>query len=110
MTDPSSPPPIEAPHDLHQEYARRLKLHEDALARWERIDARVADLRLAAFLAAAALGAFIYFNARPSWWWLAVPMSALVALILAHEPIRRRAVHAGRAIEFYRRGLARMED
>ena len=104
MSDAAPPAP-----DLHAEYARRLATHERARERWDRIDARVADLRLVAFAVAAALAAVIAFRGGPSWWWISAPAGALIALVLAHEPIRRRAEHASRTIEFYRRGLARME-
>jgi hypothetical protein len=96
--------------DLHAEYSRRLARHEFARARWDLLDARVADARLVAFVVAIALGGFIYASGRISWWWLAAPLGVLFSLLLVHEPIRRRAEHAARTIEFYRRGLARMED
>ena len=108
MLDRQVPP--SACDDLHSEYTRRLAIHESALARWERADRRVADLRLVVFVAALALAFFVYRMGRPSALWLAVPGGAFVALLLTHEPIRLRARRAGRAIDFYKRGLARMED
>ncbi len=99
-----------APDDLHAEYARRLSKHQQALARWERVDRRVADLRLAVFVAAVGLALVIYQTGRPAAVWLGLPALAFVSLLLVHEPIRRRAQRSGRAIEFYKRGLARMED
>ncbi len=106
MTDPGAASP-----DIHSEYSRRLALHEAARARWDRLDARTADARLVAFVAALALGGFVYYASdRASWWWLAAPLGALLALLLVHEPIRRRADRAARTIEFYKRGLARLED
>lgn len=104
MTDAGAPP------DLHAEYSRRLALHERARDRWDRIDARVADARLAAFVAGIGLAAFIYFTGRISWWWMVAPAGALFSMLMAHEPIHRRAVRSARTIEFYRRGLARLED
>lgn len=101
--------PVDGPRDIHAEYSLRLARHERARARWDRADARVADARLVAFVAAVALAAFIYATGRASWWWLAAPIGALAALLLAHEPIHRRALRAARTIEFYRRGLARLE-
>ncbi|APW60311.1 MutS-related protein [Paludisphaera borealis] len=96
--------------DLHSEYTRRQANHERALARWERVDRRVADARLIVFVAALALAFFVYRLGRPSAVWLAAPGAAFVALLLVHEPIRLRARRANRAIDFYKRGLARMED
>jgi hypothetical protein len=96
--------------DLHAEYSRRRSNYERRLARWERADRRVADLRLIVFVAALALAFFVFRTGRPSSAWLAVPGAAFFALLLAHEPIRLRARRAERAIDFYNRGLARMED
>ncbi|WP_165073607.1 MutS-related protein [Paludisphaera rhizosphaerae] len=110
MTHRLAEAPTALPPDLHAEYSRRLALHEAARARWDRFDARVADLRLAVFVAGAALAAYIYFQGVPSWWWLAAPIAAFVALVLAHEPISRLADRSARTIEFYKRGLARLED
>ncbi|AMV39408.1 MutS-related protein [Planctomyces sp. SH-PL62] len=96
--------------DLRAEYARRLELHEQAAARWNRLDARVADLRLIVFALGLAFAAYRYQAGGPSAWWLVLPVAAFAAVLMAHEPIRRRAVHAARTIEFYKRGIARMED
>ncbi len=107
---PEPPDATPAPNPLHAEYARRLQTHEAALARWERADRRVADFRLAVFAAAVALALIIYQSAWVSAIWLLIPALGFLALLLAHEPIRRRASRSSRAIEFYKRGLARMED
>ena len=98
------------PDDLHAEYTSRLQSHQRALARWERAERRIADLRLAVFAAAVVLAVFIYQSGRISAIWLLVPGLAFIALLLVHEPIRRRVLRSGRAIDFYQRGLARMED
>ncbi|MDG3003032.1 MutS-related protein [Paludisphaera mucosa] len=108
MTAPRAAAP--PPPDLHAEYSRRLALHEHARKRWDQVDARLADLRLVVFVLAAALAGYTYAYGQPSWWWLSVPAGAFVGLLLAHEPIHRRAVRSVRTIEFYKRGLARMED
>ena len=39
-----------------------------------------------------------------------MPLACFATILLAHEPIRRRAERSARTIEFYKRGLARMED
>lgn len=80
------------------------------MARWERADRRVADARLAVFVAALVLAVGVYQWGWVSAFWLLAPALAFLALLLAHEPIRRRASRSRRAIEFYKRGLARMED
>lgn len=109
-TMPNRPDATPPPDDLHAEYTRRLQTHERALDRWERAERRVADFRLAVFVAAVALALFIYQSGRISAFWLLAPALAFLALLLVHEPIRRRVLRSGRAIDFYKRGLARMED
>jgi len=96
--------------DLHSEYSRRRAEHENALARWERADRRVADARLVVFLAGLVLAFLVFKAGWVSASWLAAPVAAFVAIVLLHEPIRVRSRRANRAIEFYNRGLARMED
>ncbi len=75
-----------------------------------RRDRRVADARLVVF----AVGALpwpclILPRAASSPWWLAVPAAVFVALALSHEPIRRAGDRARRAVDFYSKGLARLE-
>src|SRR5262249_11060810 len=41
--------------------------------------------------------------------WLGTTAGLLVLLVGAHEPIRRRAERARRAVDFYARGIARVE-
>ena len=102
--------PEVAPPDLHAEYARRLALHEESASRWRKIDGRVADLRLVVFVAGLAMAYFVYRSGGDHAWWLGLPAAVFVAIVLAHEPMRRRAERSARTIEFYKRGLARLED
>ena len=55
-------------------------------------------------------GCFVYRMHWPSPYWLALPLARLRRAGPGHEPIRRRSRRAGRAMEFYAKGLARMED
>jgi hypothetical protein len=41
--------------------------------------------------------------------WLIVPLVPFVALVLVHEPLRRKSQRAGRASEFYAKGLSRID-
>jgi hypothetical protein len=51
----------------------------------------------------------IYRGSTIASWWLWALGLIFVGLILAHEPIRRRALRASRAREFYNKGLERIE-
>ena len=97
------------PQDLHAVYSRRLAERTTALETWTNRDRRVADGRLVFFVAALVLGFMIYRGFVASPWWLAFPVGAFVALALSHEPIRRAGDRARRAVDFYSKGLARLE-
>jgi hypothetical protein len=56
------------------------------------------------------LAFFIYRMQWPGVAWLALPVTLFVALVLVHEPLRRRSQQAARAAEFYSKGLARLDD
>ena len=100
--------PVEG--DLKGEYGKRLADRQAARDRWGRLEDRIADARLGVFCAGLVLAFFIYWTNWFGWPWLLVPLVPFVALVVVHEPIRRRSRRAGRAADFYSRGLARMED
>jgi hypothetical protein len=106
--EPKSGEPADA-HGLHEIYHRRLDERNRALEQWTRRDRRVADARLASFFAGFVLAVLIYRGVGLSYWWLAVPAIAFLALALSHEPIRKAADRARRAVDFYSKGLARLE-
>jgi hypothetical protein len=96
-------------YDLHAMYSRRLAERNKALAMWTNRDRRVADGRLVFFVAAVVLAFLIYRGAVTSPWWLAVPAGVFATLALSSEPIRRAGDRARRAVDFYSKGLARLE-
>jgi hypothetical protein len=97
------------PEDVRAIYERRHSDRARALALWAGRDRRVADARLAAFLACVVLGLLIYGGVHIHPGWLAAPVGLLVALVLGHEPIRRAGDRARRAVQFYSNGLARLD-
>jgi hypothetical protein len=97
------------PHDLHAVYRDRLAQRHRALEIWTARDRRVADARLALFVATLVLGFLVYRGTVAGIWSLALPGGAFVALVLSHEPVRRAGDRARRAVEFYSKGLARLE-
>jgi hypothetical protein len=91
------------------EYSRRLAERRAEETRWSRQDARLAYARLAVFAVAVALLVLaIRGNATP--WLLAAPAVVFGALLHAHDRVLRRLTSSRRAIAFYERGLARIED
>jgi len=95
-----------APGDEYRSrLADRRALHDTLNAR----DARLSAARLVAFGVAVALASAGWMGAL-SWMWLAAPVLAFCVLIQRHDRVIRRRDAAARAIAFYERGLARVED
>jgi hypothetical protein len=96
--------------DPHTEYAARLEARRVVWQRCDQLYSRVVHLRLAVFLLALLLLWPIFSPWRLSPWWLLVPGVGLVALALWHEQLRLNRLRAERAVKFYERGLARLEE
>ena len=91
------------------EYRARLSARRETHARLSRMDERFSYARLAVFAIAVLLGV----GAWRGWiapWWIALPVVAFLVLVVKHDAIVRRRDAAARAIAFYDRGLARIED
>jgi hypothetical protein len=91
------------------EYRARLSARRDTHARLSRIDERFSYARLAVF----AVAVLLIIGAWRAWtapWWIALPVVAFLVLVVRHDAIVRRRDAAARAIAFYDRGLARIED
>ncbi|MEP7117681.1 MAG: DNA mismatch repair protein MutS, partial [Acidobacteriota bacterium] len=87
---------------------RRERLRADETALDARHD-RLANLRLAAAAAGAALGVLAFGMGLLSPWWLAVPAVAFVALALAHARLLADRTRVRRVIAYVDDGLARLE-
>jgi hypothetical protein len=73
------------------------------------IDARYSVARLVVFAAAVIL-LVIWWRGALSGWWLAGPAAVFLVLVRRHDEVIRKREAAARAIAFYERGLARIED
>ena len=91
------------------EYRARLDLRRAEHAQWTRRDARFAYARLAVFVVLV-LVLFLGIRGLVTYWWLLVPAGLFAALIQRHDRVVNRRAAAARAIAFYERGLARIED
>lgn len=69
---------------------------------------RIGYARLAAALAAVAILWYAFHGV--SAWWLAVPVAVFVALAWWQSRVERAAECARRAVQFYERGIARLEN
>ena len=91
------------------EYRARLADRRATFATLSRKDDRFSTARLATF----GVGATLFI----AWWrgwlgapWLALPAAAFVVLIQRHDLVVRARSAAQRAMQFYERGLARIDD
>ena len=91
-------------------YVRRLEERRGDATRLGRREGILGNSRLAVFLAALGL-AWLAFGAKLlSGWWLIVPLVLFTVLLFLHERVTRKWYRAGRAILFYQRGIARLDD
>jgi MutS domain V/MutS domain III len=93
-----------------EEYQQRLRARESGVARFDQIDRRVGNLRLVVVVAALVAAWFSFARGAFSGWWLLVAVGLFVGIAAYHAGVQRRRLCAVRAVEFYRRGLARIED
>jgi hypothetical protein len=94
---------------LRRVYEQRFEQRSRALDRWTRWDRRIADARLVVFGAALIAGFLTYRGMDGSGWWLTLAGVVFLALVVSHEPINRAGNRARRAVEFYAKGLARLD-
>ena len=91
------------------EYRARLDARGATHAALIRTDLRFSQARLAVF-GVLVLLAVLAWPGVVSAWWLLAPALALAVLIQRHDRVVRAREAAARAVAFYERGLARMED
>ena len=94
----------------HDHYAARQTEREARVAALRRRSNRLSAVRLS-------LGALALAMAWMAWYahwftpaWIALPALAFAAAVAAHVLAGQRLAHASRQVDFYRRGLARLED
>ena len=93
-----------------EEYRARIEDRRRASQTLERLSRRIGNARLAAGLAAAALAFLVFGEVWISVWWLLLPVAAFGALVVRHARVAERLERSQRAIQFYERGVARLED
>ena len=91
------------------EYRARLDQRRAALQSHDRLDARYSAARLIVFVAGVML-ALVWWRGMAAPWLLALPVLAFAVLMQRHDRIIRARDAATRAIAYYERGLARIED
>ena len=92
------------------EYRQRLEQREAAAARLAVRHERIGLLRLAVFMAAALTAWLSLGTGALSAGWLLAPLALFITLVIHHARVRSERARAQRAVDFYRRGIARIED
>jgi hypothetical protein len=93
-----------------EEYSRRLAVRQAEVARLAKVHERIGTGRLALGVAVLVVAWVVLFERALAPVWLLVPVAAFVALVLYHASVRRKRVSAERAADYYRHGIARIED
>jgi len=70
----------------------------------------IGNARLATAIAGVALAFFVFGETWLSPWWLPAPVALFAALVIIHARVVERLERANRAVAFYERGLARLQD
>jgi hypothetical protein len=93
-----------------EEYRQRLHARESRVAHYEKVHIRLGNARLMLALLAAVIAwaAFRWHDLSP--YWLILPAAVFVAVANYHSRILRGRELASRGADFYKRGLARIED
>jgi hypothetical protein len=94
--------------DPGAEYERRRAAREAAAERERRRDGTIANLRLAAGLAAALIAWLAFAQRALPALWLLAPLAAFAGLVLRHARVRAACTRAERAAYLYARGLERL--
>jgi MutS domain V len=100
---PSSPSPSE-------EYQKRQQARETQVAHFENVHRRFGNIRLLLVIATLIAAWFSLHLDAFSPWWLLLALVLFLAIAILHAKVLRQRACAERAVDFYRKGLARIED
>jgi hypothetical protein len=92
------------------EYQVRIDDRRQASERLEKQFRRIGNARLGAGIAAVVVAFLVFGEVWISVWWLLLPVAVFFALVIVHARVVERLERSKRAIQFYERGLARLED
>ncbi|MEP7247423.1 MAG: mismatch repair protein, partial [Gammaproteobacteria bacterium] len=92
------------------EYTQRLSAREAEAQRLQKLHGRLGSIRLSLALITVVLAWWAFLRHAVSPWWLMVPIGGFGVTVLYHSSVRNARARVERAVAFYRRGLARIED
>jgi MutS domain V len=93
-----------------EEYLQRRGSRQARVARWEQIHIRLGNFRL---LLAVSAVIVLWASLRAHYlspWWVAAPIAGFGGIAFWHSRVLRNLELARRAVAFYERGLARIQD
>lgn len=93
-----------------EEYRARLEKRRLVSRELETEFRRIGNARLAAGLAAVVVGFLVFGEVWISFWWLLLPLGIFFVLVGVHARVVERWERSKRSVQFYERGLARLED
>jgi MutS domain V/MutS domain III len=93
-----------------EEYRQRQQAREARVAHFEKMHVRLGNLRLVVVLATLVAVWWWLERGGFSVWWFLLPFFLFVTLAVFHARVLRMRSCAERAVDVYRRGLARIED
>jgi len=93
-----------------EEYRQRLAERQSRVAACDRRHIQLGNIRLAIGIAAAILAYRIFVSGTLTLPWLALPVAMFAPLAVFHERLLRQRALARRSVQFYERGIARLED
>lgn len=97
------------PDGPRSEYERRLESRRDALSSEQRRSRTIWFWRRVVF-AVIAVMIVLAFEKLVPWWLLVLPVGVFIALMAAHQRIFASVARFERAVKFYERGIARLDD
>src|SRR3974377_439908 len=89
------------------EYEHRIRQRRASAEKYDRWHHRTGNTRLAVFLIAGVVTWVAFLAQRISPWWLVLPSGVFIGLMASHGRVLRALQRFNRAIEFYKRGVAR---
>ncbi|HYL39573.1 MAG TPA: hypothetical protein VEV17_26885 [Bryobacteraceae bacterium] len=92
------------------EYQSRLADRRAVSQHEEKLFRRIGNARLLTAIAGVALAFFVFGETVISPWWLLAPAALFAVLVIVHARVVERLERAKRAVGFYERGLARLEN
>jgi hypothetical protein len=92
------------------DYRQRLSAREAQVTRLSQVLDNFGTARLILGVAILVAAGFSFFRNAFASAWLLVGVIGFAGLVMAHQVARRSHSHASRAADFYRQGLARIED